>query len=384
MENTSINPFQSNAISSRTSAMAGAIQGREAQNAQIAMLAAKRFPRDEKDAIDRILNSCSRESLAAVAIYQYSRGGTDIQGPSVRLAEAIAQHWGNIESGWREIERQKGHDGVGVSVIEAFAWDLQSNYRVPRVFTVRHWRDTKKGGYPLTDERDIYELCANQAARRVRACLLAVIPGDVVEEAQRQCDITLNAKADTSPEAQKKIVEAFGAVGVTRAQIEARIQRRMDAITPAQVVQLRKILSSLKDGMSKPEDWFPVDNAPIDVEAPTSNPFERPAPAKAEKKEKPREEPKVADTLPLDDSQTCEGTFLRYEMFESPESAKKPWVRHDLFMRLDNGAERKLSTFSASVAEPLEWLAEGDRIVAKFQQGDKGDTLLEVRKGGEA
>ena len=118
--------------------------------------------------------------------------------------------------------------------------------------------------------------------------------------------------------------------------------------------------------------------------SPTSNPFERPAPAKAEKKEKPREEPKVAETLPLDDSQTCEGTFLRYETVESPESAKKPWVRHDLFMRLDNGAERKLSTFSASVAEPLEWLAEGDRIVAKFQQGDKGDTLLEVRKGGEA
>lgn len=236
--------------------MTTALEAREAQNVQVAMLAAKRFPRDERAALDRVLNSCCRESLASVAIYQFSRGGSDIQGPSIRLAEAIAQHWGNIESGWREVDRSKDADGTGVSVIEAFAWDLQSNYRVPRVFNVRHWRDTRKGGYALSDERDVYELCANQAARRVRACLLAVIPGDVVEEAQRQCDTTLAAKADTSPEAQKKILVAFEPFGVTRAQIEARIQRRLESITAAQVVQLRKVLASLKDGMSKAEDWF--------------------------------------------------------------------------------------------------------------------------------
>lgn len=236
--------------------LAGVLEMREAQNVQIAMLAAKRFPRDEKSALDRVLNSCCRESLASVAIYQFVRGGNDIQGPSIRLAEAIAQHWGNIESGWREIARFKGPDGVGISVIEAFAWDLESNYRVPRTFNVRHWRDTRNGGYAIADERDIYELCANQAARRVRACLLAVIPGDIVEEAQRQCDTTLAAKADTSPEAQKKIVAAFEPFGVSKAQIEARIQRRLDAITAAQVVNLRKILASLKDGMSIAADWF--------------------------------------------------------------------------------------------------------------------------------
>lgn len=274
-------------------AITTALEAREAQNVQVAMLAAKRFPRDEKAALDRILNSCCRESLASVAIYQFSRGGSDIQGPSIRLAEAIAQHWGNIESGWREIDRFKDEAGVGVSVIEAFAWDLQSNYRVPRVFNVRHWRDTKKGGYALTDERDIYELCANQAARRVRACLLAVIPGDVVEEAQRQCDATLAAKADTSPESQKKILAAFEPFGVTRAQIEARIQRRLDAITPAQVVQLRKVLASLKDGMSKAEDWFEsaeksaaasaTEGGPID-------PFEKANAAFASQKEAPAAE----------------------------------------------------------------------------------------------
>ena len=161
-----------------------------------------------------------------------------------------------MECGWRELDRRKDETGAGVSSIECYAWDMETNTRVPRVFTVRHWRDTKKGGYALTDERDIYELCANQAARRLRACILAVIPGDIVEEAVKQCEATLAASADTGPDAQKAIVTAFMQFGVTKAQIEARIQRRIDAITAAQVVTLRKIRASLKDGMSSAEDWF--------------------------------------------------------------------------------------------------------------------------------
>lgn len=114
-------------IPPKSSALGSVLESREAQQVQVAMLAAKRFPRDEKAALDRILNSCSRESLAAVSQYQFARGGTDITGPSIRLAEAIAQQWGNLECGWREIDRHKDSDGVGVSVVEAYAWDMESN-----------------------------------------------------------------------------------------------------------------------------------------------------------------------------------------------------------------------------------------------------------------
>ena len=236
--------------------MTAAMESRESQQVQVAMLAAKRFPRDEKAALDRILNSCSREGLASQSQYSFARGGTDIAGPSIRLAEAIAQHWGNIECGWREVERSKDADGTGVSVVEAYAWDMESNFRILRAFTVRHWRDTKQGGYVLKDERDIYELCANQAARRLRACILGVIPCDIVEEAVKQCDATLAASADTGPESQKRIIEAFAPYQVSKAQIEAKIQRRISAITAAQVITLRKIRMSLKDGMSSASDWF--------------------------------------------------------------------------------------------------------------------------------
>ena len=265
-------------------AMTAAMESRESQQVQVAMLAAKRFPRDEKHCLDQILNSCCRETLASQALYSFARGGSDISGPSIRLAEAIAGKWGNMECGWRELDRRKDETGAGVSSIECYAWDMETNCRVPRVFSVRHWRDTKKrpdgsgGGYALTEERDIYELCANQAARRLRACILAVIPGDIVEEAVKQCEATLAASADTGPEAQKAILTEFEKYGVSKAQIEGRIQRRIDAITAAQVITLRKIRASLKDGMSSPEDWFePV----AKTAGPPIEPFASPKPAAA-------------------------------------------------------------------------------------------------------
>jgi hypothetical protein len=200
------------------------------------------------------LNDCTRPTLADAAIYQYSRGGTDIRGPSIRLAEAIAQRWGNIASGIKEIARHGEY-----SECVAYAWDLESGFYDERQFQVRHWRDRREdrgGGYIVTDERDIYELIANFGQRRKRAVLLTVIPGDVAEAALEQCERTMTARADTSPEAISRLVAAFAEFGVTPAQIETRIQRRLDAIRPAQVVQLRKIYNSLRDGMSEPGDWF--------------------------------------------------------------------------------------------------------------------------------
>lgn len=228
---------------------------RAIQEVQAALVIAKHSPRDEKKAIDRILNACTREGLASQGLYQYAKGGTDISGASIRLAEAIAQNWGNMDFGFRELYRGN-ENGKGYSEVQAYAWDLETNTRRSLQFRVYHWRDTRQGGYAVTDERDIYELNANQAQRRVRACILAIIPGDVVESAEKQCHATLAAKADTSAEAIAKMLEAFAEFGVTKAQIEARIQRRLDAITAAQVVQLKKIFRSLKDGMSAAGEWF--------------------------------------------------------------------------------------------------------------------------------
>ena len=57
----------------------------------------------------------------------------------------------------------------------------------------------KKGGQKkiLIDQRDISEHVANYGARRLRACILAILPGDLVEEAIRKCKQTCIGKSDT-------------------------------------------------------------------------------------------------------------------------------------------------------------------------------------------
>lgn len=250
------NPFAAAPVAARPSnnAIADAGQQREIAEVQGAMVIAKRFPRDPIEAMDKILQACTRPSLAEGALYSYSRGGSDITGPSIRLAEVAAQSWGNVQFGIRELEQRNG-----ASTVEAFAWDIETNTRQVKVFQVEHKRFTKKGSYKLEDPRDVYEMVANQGARRLRACILGVIPGDVIEAAVKQCEETLRANADTSPEALKKLVEAFKPYGVTKEQIEKRIQSRLEAIRPAQIVQMKKIYASLRDGMSGPADWFEFD-----------------------------------------------------------------------------------------------------------------------------
>jgi hypothetical protein len=240
-----------------TSVMVAAAQSREVAEIQSAMTVAKKFPRDQKASMDRILIACQRKSLAEVATYQYAKGGTDITGPSIRLAEAIAREWGNLQCGVRELDQRDGE-----STVEAFAIDLETNFRCCKVFQVKHKRDTRSGSYEIKDQREIYEMVANQGARRMRACILGVIPGDVVEAAVEQCEATLKAKCDTSPESIKKLLDTFEKMGITKEMVEGRIQRKIEAITPAQFLNMRKIFNSLKDGMSTPAEWFPVTEAP--------------------------------------------------------------------------------------------------------------------------
>ena len=288
---TTNNPFHGTAIATRgtNNAVADAGQQREIAEVQAAMVIAKRFPRDPIAAMDSILQAFTRPSLAEGALYSYSRGGSDVTGPSIRTAEVLAQAWGNVQFGVRELEQRNGE-----STVEAFAWDVQSNTRQVKVFQVKHERHTRQGVKRLEDPRDVYELVANQGARRLRACILGVIPGDVTEAAVRQAEETLSAHADTSADGIKKLLAAFEAFGVTKEQIEKRIQCRIEAIRPAQVVNMKKVYASLRDGMSAPADWFEVDPGAAPAAPATLRDKVR---AKAASKPEPDPEP-ATESLP--------------------------------------------------------------------------------------
>lgn len=274
------NPFGNAVGTPNPSAMMAVETNRAAQEVQASVIVAKKFPRDEQASMEKILRACSRKSLAEAAVYEYSRGGTDITGPSIRLAEVIAQNWQNLQFGIRELSQSNGE-----SEVEAFCWDLETNVRETRVFRAAHIRYSKgKGNTTLTDPRDIYELVANVGARRLRACILAIIPGDVTEAALKACDATLAGTA--TPEQIKALVAAFEKdFGIEVSRIEAKVQHKIEALTATEVAKLRKTYAALKDGFATAEEQFPSDR-PTDpkktaVKAPTSSKPPEPTPPAA-------------------------------------------------------------------------------------------------------
>lgn len=226
---------------------------RQAQEVQAAMVVAKRFPRDEVDSYNRIMRSCQRVSLAEQAMYEFPRGGTSVTGPSIRLAEAMAQSWGNLDFGVIELDQKPGE-----STVMSYCWDLETNTRQTKIFTVPHIRQTKKGAQALTDPRDIYEMVANQGARRLRACILGIIPGDVVDAALDRCQDTLTSKSkEPLIDRVRKMAEAFLAdYGVTLEMLEKYAGCKAEAFTEQTIIKLRGVYKSLKDGMAAREQYF--------------------------------------------------------------------------------------------------------------------------------
>jgi hypothetical protein len=248
------------------SALVAIEQSRAVQEVQAALILAKKFPRDQNAAFTRIMESCKRINLAKVAAYSYPRGGAVVTGPSIRLAEVLAQNYGNLDFGVRELERRNG-----VSVAESYCWDVENNTRQVKVFEVPHEIIVGKGHDKkvkrLTDPRDIYELVANNGARRLRACILGIIPGDFVEAAVKACKATL-AKGDGEPlvDRVRKMLMAFKELGVSQEMIEERMGHKVDVTTAEELVDLQAIYNSVRDKQAKRGDFFNFPEDDVSVE----------------------------------------------------------------------------------------------------------------------
>lgn len=265
--------------------MAQQAASREMEEVKGQIFMARQFPRNVFQSEQRILDACKRPSLAATAMYRYPRGGQSVEGPSIRLAEVLAQNWGNLSFGIKELEQRNGE-----SVAMAYAWDLETNVREEKVFTVPHVRHTRSGAKKLTDPRDIYEMVANQGSRRLRACILGIIPGDIVEKAVEECNNTLSG-GNKGP-LKDRIAQALTAFKenhrVTQEQIEERFGYNVSAFTERDLLDLIKIFNSLKDGISKVDDWF-AKEVKKEQKSQLSSDFQKEQDQSVKKDEKPSE-----------------------------------------------------------------------------------------------
>lgn len=239
----------------------------DAQGVQIqaAIVLAKRFPRDEKQSMDNLLAACSRKSLAHKALYAFPKGETTVTGPTIRLAEAMAARWGNMNFGTIQLNAD---DVQGVSTMLAYAWDLQSNAFTNRVFRVRHSRKANGKVVRITDPMEVMSMESNMSSRKLRQCILAVIPVDVQDELMAACEATILQDIGANlPQYLDQISVDFATkFKVTVPMLEKRVGHNLDACKPQEVLVLQKLLRGLEDGFMKPHEVFP------DIPPPATSP----------------------------------------------------------------------------------------------------------------
>ena len=118
-----MNPFPTNgntALAVRPqneNALVEVEQQRAIAEVQSAIILAKRFPRNQIEAMDRILVACQRPTLAEQALYSYSRGGSDITGPSIPKAFGLKGLIGGNEQGMLPLASATGIDIMSINLL---------------------------------------------------------------------------------------------------------------------------------------------------------------------------------------------------------------------------------------------------------------------------
>jgi hypothetical protein len=240
-ENRSVIPFQGGG--SLSPLQSNPDIARAIAEVQGMIVVAKSCPRDEATAFRNAVRACERPGLAEQSQYSYPRGGMTVNGPTIRLLETIALHWGNIKYGVNELSSDENE-----TKYEAYAWDMQNNIKTTRVFTQKHGRWTKNNGFKAVDDpRDIYEVVMSTAMRRVRACLQEVVPADLVEACEEQCNKTMEGNTqEPLLDRVRKMFKFFeDNLQVTEKMIVKKLNHKIEATSETELINLRKIYKSM-------------------------------------------------------------------------------------------------------------------------------------------
>jgi len=231
----------------------GVEASRAMAESQAGFVIAKRFPRDRERAKLAIMRECESIRLAEEAEFSFPKGGGNVHGPTIRLLEVIAQNWGNITTGIRELEELEDE-----SVLQAYCYDLETNTREERIFRVKHYIKLKSGDMKyLDDPRDLYELKFNMGSRRKRACMENVIPRHIIDQAVEICRETVATKGEQPTEENiGKMIAAFAEIGVTEEMLELRQQKKLKALTGPEFRALKRIYKGIDDGYTTVEKVF--------------------------------------------------------------------------------------------------------------------------------
>jgi hypothetical protein len=198
--------------------------------------------------------------LAGAAFYRFPAGGSTVSGPSIDLAEALAQEWGAIVYQVRIVHAEPMASGGQRVHLRASVADMRtlvcaevdqvvSTSPPPGKFAEKAEQRERWHGMQLQ----------SAASKIVRNAILRVLPEWYVGPAF-DAAVAMDSKraldGKTLPEARKAASDALLAqFGCSVADLEAFLAQPFDMWAVPQIAQLRDLFAELKSGRQSIEAW---------------------------------------------------------------------------------------------------------------------------------
>jgi hypothetical protein len=217
---------------------------------------AKKYPRNIAQVKSEMLDIVQLdEETAAACFYSLPRGGKNIQGPSIRLAEVALSCFGNIRAGSRIIETVTDGGNPYVT-IQAVCHDLQKNVAVSIEKRRRIVGKKTKGG--VIDEDDI-NLAANAgSAIALRDAIFKVVPGALIRPVYDAAKKVAIGDARTLSDRRARAMEAFQKMGVSADRVLASVEKnKLEEVTLDDLEVLIGTFTAIKEGSVSIENAFP-------------------------------------------------------------------------------------------------------------------------------
>jgi len=224
---------------------------------------ANKFPRNEDKFYEAIKRDCKRPSFAAVALYTKPVSKDEkITDLSIRFVEGAIRHWRHTDVAIQIIRQDEQSITIRVTVI-----DLETNNRISREALVPKTVErkyVKKGRRTLGMRENTYgemvyvveatpdelrNVIGAEASKLYRDNGKRILPRDVLDECRKLIDQTLADENAKDPDAVKKrMIDGFSELNISPTMLEQYLGHPLDVAAPAEVEDLRKVYTGIKEG----------------------------------------------------------------------------------------------------------------------------------------
>ncbi len=225
------------------------IQAINRSEIDVQVATAKAYPRDLSAVYNKIMTLATMDAeTAQECFYVLRRGGSVIEGLSVRMAEIIASAWGNLRVQAETI----ANDGKKITA-RAVCYDLETNVAVGK--TVDRPIVDKNG---RTYSVDMQVVTGNAAqAIAFRNAVLAVVPKAMTKKIVQQVKHVAMGEALTLETSRQNLVLYFEKLGVSQDMLLEYLQiKKRDEIDADMVFELRGLANAIKEGSTSVQEAF--------------------------------------------------------------------------------------------------------------------------------